>query len=83
MIFRLPRPAGHYRTGRFAGELKDSAPHYPDKKPDLDKLIRSTSDGLKEGGAFHDDSQIVTVQAFKIYARLDEAPGVDISITLA
>jgi Holliday junction resolvase RusA-like endonuclease len=38
---------------------------------------------LKEGGAFHDDSQIVTVQAFKIYARLDEAPGVDISITLA
>jgi len=33
----------------------------PDKKPDLDKLLRSTMDGLKMGGAYVDDAQVVEI----------------------
>lgn len=33
----------------------------PWKKPDLDKLLRSTFDGLKAGGAYQDDAQVVEV----------------------
>src|SRR3954449_13019503 len=45
--FYFPRPATHYGTGRNAGQLKDSAPLYPDTVgADLDKLARSTVDAL-------------------------------------
>jgi hypothetical protein len=34
---------------------------WPCKKPDLDKLLRSTCDGLKAGGAYADDAQVVEI----------------------
>lgn len=34
---------------------------YPIVKPDVDKLLRSTIDGLSMGVAFDDDSQVVCV----------------------
>ncbi len=40
----------------------------PNVKPDLDKLIRSTCDGLKTGGLFTDDALIVEIRASKYYA---------------
>lgn len=40
----------------------------PDKKPDLDKLQRSTFDALKSAGVFEDDSRVVSVHATKRYA---------------
>lgn len=40
------------------------------KKPDLDKLVRSTKDALK-GVLYQDDSQVVYIAARKVYA----APG--------
>ena len=37
-------------------------------KPDIDKLLRSTFDALKDAGVFEDDSRICLVQARKHYA---------------
>jgi crossover junction endodeoxyribonuclease RusA len=79
VLFYLPRPAGHYRTGRVSG-LRPSAPALPHRKPDIDKLARSTLDGLKEGGAYGDDAQVTTLTAQKFYAD-GMAPGAIIYIT--
>jgi crossover junction endodeoxyribonuclease RusA len=79
VIFRLKRPKSHYRTGRFADQLRADAPLYPAKYPDLDKLCRSTLDGLKAGGAFGDDAQVVTLEAAKLYADNGQ-PGARIRV---
>jgi Holliday junction resolvase RusA-like endonuclease len=42
------------------------AARLPTKKPDLDKLIRCVLDGLT-GVVYRDDSQVVTVDAYKRY----------------
>lgn len=81
VTFYLPRPKGHYGTGRNAGVLKASAPRFPASAPDTDKLCRSTLDGLTEGGAYRDDAQVVDLFARKRYAD-DNVPGADISIRL-
>ena len=54
VTFFLPRPKGHYGSGRFAGEIKKSAPLHPSGRPDLDKLLRALLDGLTAGGAWVD-----------------------------
>jgi Holliday junction resolvase RusA-like endonuclease len=77
--FWLARPKGHYRSGRNAQLLRDSAPRRPTTKPDLDKLIRSTLDALKDAGVYRDDSQIVTVYAQKFYADR-QPPGAQILV---
>ena len=55
LVFNLPRP-------KSVNRLR------PSVKPDLDKLIRSTCDGLKTGGLFQDDALIVEIHAEKYYA---------------
>ena len=79
VTFRLPRPKGHYGTGRNAGLLKASAPWFPFGRPDLDKLQRSTLDALGEAGIWGDDAQVVTVYAVKVYAD-DDPPGATIRV---
>lgn len=66
--FRFSRPKHHYRTGRFAGELKDSAPVAHTVKPDLDKLIRAVLDSLTTAHVYRDDSQVVFLRPSKVYA---------------
>ena len=78
--FRLPRPKGHYGTGRNAGLLKPSAPWYPAGRPDLDKLLRSTLDALGEAGIWGDDAQVVTIAASKHYTSDYEPPGATIRV---
>ena len=80
VTFFLARPKGHYGTGRNAGVVRGSAPRHPAVKPDLDKLLRSTLDGLKEAGVYHDDAQVVIVAGVKEYCRRDQAPGAFITI---
>lgn len=72
--FDMPRPRAHYRKN---GALRDDAPNYCNKRPDLDKLLRSTKDSLT-GIVWHDDSQVVCVFATKVYA--DGHPGASIVI---
>jgi Holliday junction resolvase RusA-like endonuclease len=68
ITFRLPRPRGHYGTGRNGGTIRHSAPVYPAGRPDLDKLARAVLDGLTDGGAWKDDGQVVMLLAQKVYA---------------
>ncbi len=76
--FYLVRPGYHFGTGRNAGVLKAGAPAYVDKKPDVDKLLRSTLDGLKEAGVYRDDAQVAIATGVKRYA--DAATGARITV---
>lgn len=67
-LFYFPRPKSHYRTGKHADILKDSAPFYCATKPDADKLLRAIGDALT-GIVFRDDSQFVKVTATKLYGQ--------------
>lgn len=81
----LPRPKGHYRTGRNAHLLRDGAPVYPvgAQVGDVDKLARAVFDGLTDAGVWHDDVQVVTLTARKMYpaAGRFEQPGAVIGIS--
>lgn len=48
---------------------KTSKRLFPTVKPDLDKLIRSTLDGLTTSGIYPDDSHVVAIGAAKHYAE--------------
>ena len=66
--FLFHRPQAHYGTGRNEGNLKPSAPQYPTTRTtgDIDKLCRSTLDGLSipSGGILlRDDSLVVNLRA--------------------
>lgn len=62
--FYLPRPIKH----RKRDGLRDDAPTWPAKVPDLDKLLRSTFDALTTAGVWRDDAQVVVISASKRYA---------------
>jgi len=78
-MFLMPRPKGHFGTGRNAGQLRESAPRYPTVKPDATKLARGTEDALK-GIAWRDDAQVVAQVIVKHYADLGQVPGAWITI---
>lgn len=63
LTFYLPRPG------------RPQHPVYPVTMPDLDKLVRSTLDGLAEGAAVGNDSQVCQIVTSKLYATGDNAPG--------
>jgi len=73
--FRLPMPRSRRRVDRDRGW------RWADKRPDLDKLQRSTLDGLTAGAAFGDDCQVVRVTAEKI--EVLEWTGASITISEA
>lgn len=68
IVFVLPRPKS----------LPKRVTHMV-KKPDLDKLIRSTLDALS-GIAYVDDNRVTAITATKHYARAGETPGAQITI---
>jgi Holliday junction resolvase RusA-like endonuclease len=76
--FDLPRPIGHFGTGRNAGAIKASAPPWPAVMPDLDKLIRAICDSITDAGLWRDDSQVCVIHAAKRYVT--SQPGVLITI---
>ena len=75
--FYLPRPKGHYGTGKNAGKLRESAPDFHVTKPDTDKLARAVKDGLT-GVVYGDDSQVTQLIAVKWYASPMHACGVEV-----
>jgi Holliday junction resolvase RusA-like endonuclease len=52
-----------------------------DRKPDLDKLIRATLDGLTDGGLVAHDSRVVKVTASKRYALPGDPTGAVVTIS--
>lgn len=77
--FYLRRPKWHYGTGRNALLVKESAPPRPHGKPDIDKLLRSTLDGLT-AAVFDDDAQVVSVTGSKWWQELGGRPGAIIRV---
>jgi crossover junction endodeoxyribonuclease RusA len=57
---------------------------YPDTKPDIDKLLRSTFDALTNAGVLRDDSRVVRVHTSKLFCDCDESalsvPGAQIRV---
>ena len=77
MVFLMPRPKGHYRTGKNAGLLREGAPTSPTTMPDTLKLARSTEDACT-GIVWADDAQTVHLTLIKRYAMAHESPGCEI-----
>ena len=72
--FWLPQPLSRPNTiGR--GKKKRALRIWPDRKPDLDKLVRSVIDSLTNI-VYRDDSQVVRIYAVKDYGP----PGVDVQV---
>jgi crossover junction endodeoxyribonuclease RusA len=78
--FRFARPLGHYRTGRNAHILRDTAPRHPQVKPDIDKTTRAVLDALKDAGAIRDDARVTDLHAIKRYCLRGQLPGATITI---
>lgn len=81
MVFYFKRPKAHYRTGRNADLLRESAPEYHTGTPDLSKIIRATEDALTDAGIWADDRFVVSLQARKSWAWGELRPGALITIT--
>jgi crossover junction endodeoxyribonuclease RusA len=77
LTFTLARPKTHFRTGKHHAELRNDAPTFHPKKPDVDKLVRAIMDALTTAGVWNDDSQVATLHARKVYG---DTPGVEISV---
>lgn len=69
VVFYMPRPKGHYRTGKHAGELHDWAPARHVAKPDFDNLAKCVADVLTTLGFLVDDGQISDTIIRKRYAQ--------------
>jgi Holliday junction resolvase RusA-like endonuclease len=84
VTFTLPRPKSHYRTGRNAHLLRDSAPRWPTSGADVDKLLRATLDALTAAGVWADDKQVVHATAWEVfptsYTDALDVPGAVIRI---
>jgi Holliday junction resolvase RusA-like endonuclease len=81
VTFYMPRPKSHLRTGRSAGQVKDSAPASPSGKPDLSKLLRSTEDAITDAGVWADDAQVVSYTGLAKERADTRPPGAAITIT--
>ena len=68
MGFFFERPKSHFRTGRYAGILKDSAPELHIVKPDVDNCIKWILDIFNDI-IWKDDTQVVEITAKKMYAE--------------
>lgn len=66
LTFWLPRPKGHFGTGRNAARVKPGSPSHPAVKPDLLKLARAVEDAMT-GICYRDDAQIVSETLQKAY----------------
>jgi Holliday junction resolvase RusA-like endonuclease len=65
--FILPRPKGHFGSGKNSGTVKASAPRYPETRPDALKMARAAEDALT-GICYRDDSLIVDEHLYKRYS---------------
>jgi Holliday junction resolvase RusA-like endonuclease len=75
LVFTVAKPASAPKRTRT----------WPARRPDLDKLIRSTLDAITDSGAIRDDAQVVELTAAKRYPGEGEhaltTPGAWIRIT--
>lgn len=59
VTFTLPKPKSAPKRRRT----------WPSRKPDIDKLVRSTFDAIGSAGLWKDDAQVVSLAASKVYVN--------------
>lgn len=80
VLFQMPRPRGHYGTGKRSATLKASAPVWHVGAPDATKLMRRLEDALK-AIVWRDDSLVCVQRAWKVYAN--DASGAVVQVMRA
>ena len=80
LTFYLPRPKGHFGSGKNADTLKASAPARPTGKPDRDNLDKAVCDAITAAGVWRDDSQVTSGTIRKRWCH-GWQPGCQITIT--
>lgn len=75
--FFFHHPKCDYKSGKNSGILKDNAPEWHTKKPDVDNLVKFVQDALNKI-YWRDDSIICQIIARKLYS---EKPRTEILIT--
>ena len=73
LVFRLPRPKAHYRTGKFSHLLKDSAPGDEGSRCDVDNLSKVVLDKITRSGYWVDDNQVIFLSVRKRWAYCEKA----------
>lgn len=82
LTFYLPRPMGHFGSGKNAGVLKVSAPTRPTGKPDKENLEKAVLDAITAACVWSDDSQVTDGRIRKRYVCFPTfATGCEIRIT--
>lgn len=82
ILFYFPRPKSHYRTGKYADQLKPNAPIFHESKPDKDNAEKLVLDVLTKSGWWADDSRVVTGTPTKLYHGQDGKPGAMITVSV-
>lgn len=77
MVFYFSRPKSHYRSGKYAHILKDTAPTLHVSRPDADNCAKFVKDSLNKT-FWKDDSFVCDMNVKK---RYDENPRTEITIT--
>jgi len=77
--FYFGRPKSHYRTGKYAGELKPNAPTWHIKRPDIDNLLKFIADSLN--GVFWRDDTLVC-QVLEMSKQYSKIPRTEIYIRI-
>lgn len=77
LCFIMPRPGGHFRTGKNAGQLKDWAPLYHTGSGDTDNLAKAVLDCLTGISLWRDDAEVSHLVVTKLYG---EKPGCHIRV---
>jgi len=72
----FPRPKSHYRTGRNAHLLKDTAPYWYSSTPDADNILKFVGDALN-GIFWKDDRQVIPTGVYRVYGP---APGIRVRL---
>ena len=66
-VFHIKRPKAHFRTGKYANELKKTAPVYHIKRPDVHNYVKFYMDCMNKL-VYLDDSQVIELRATKEYS---------------
>lgn len=75
-----PRPKSHFHAGKKrGGELREDAPIYCAKKPDVDNYAKAIMDALTDSGViWMDDAQVVDINCRKLYTTRETGAAITV-----
>lgn len=83
LTFYMRRPLSHYGTGKNKHKIKRNAPDHHLQTPDIDNLTKAVMDAITVLNVWRDDSQVVSLNAAKVWSDVREDAGVNIAIVPA